>query len=412
MISWLRLGAVAAIACVSVLPASAAGVTDAIQGRDGVRIQTLCTHCNSANVQLGGLSRDLVPMSRDGFPLVGGLAASLVLAMLPADSIAKTQVVKGPGDAGLSHSAAGGEVDLVGARATETPGWDLYAAGGSYSLREAAARVGGRLSSWATISAIVGTTEADPVDDDHDGWNDVPGVDRTYADATLDLKPAGSHELLFGLSFIDEENPQGRGAFDAVRYITAQADGWTREDALFRRSEARVGWTWRHRGGGGFELRALAAHRDQTQRSQLTAQSGGFFPGADRLIDRFRIEEDNLWVNATYRKPIGIGWRVAVGVETSRQQVDAENREPLAIVSGADVAPQLARENVDIASAFLDAEWNPSPSVSVQLGARFDQATRSTTLSSPVPQSTTRADSQVSPRITLQSRSPVHHPRG
>ena len=67
---------------------SAATVTEALEGRDGVRIQTLCTHCNSANVQVGGLSEDLVPLSRDGFPIVGGLATTFVLGILPADTIA------------------------------------------------------------------------------------------------------------------------------------------------------------------------------------------------------------------------------------------------------------------------------------------------------------------------------------
>ena len=51
-------------------------LSEVLQGNDGVRIQTLCTHCNSANIQCGGLSEDLVPLKRDGFPILGGLATS------------------------------------------------------------------------------------------------------------------------------------------------------------------------------------------------------------------------------------------------------------------------------------------------------------------------------------------------
>jgi outer membrane receptor protein involved in Fe transport len=377
-------------------------VSESLQGREGLRIQTLCTHCNSANVQVGGLSRDLVPMSRDGFPLVGGLATSMVLAMLPADSIAEAQVVRGPGEAGQSHAAAGGEVNLVGSTASEIPGFDLSAETGSYSLRQATARAAGRLASWASASAIFGVTEADPVDDDDDGWNDVPGVDRRFADAAVTLTPSRPHELLFGASYIDEENPFGRGAFDAVRFITEGVDGWTREDASFERTELRTGWNWKNRSGGTFEFRSLAARRNQTQASQLTAQTSGFFADADRLIDRFRIEENNLWANAVYEQPFGIEWRMTVGVEASRQRVDAANREPLAIISGREIEPQLAVETVDLFSTFLDLEWNPTPRVGIQLGLRHDRAEMTTALSAPQPQSSLREESEISPRLTLR----------
>ena len=37
------------------IPGAAETVTGALQGQEGVRIQTMCTHCNSANIQVGGL---------------------------------------------------------------------------------------------------------------------------------------------------------------------------------------------------------------------------------------------------------------------------------------------------------------------------------------------------------------------
>ena len=36
---------------------SESSVTGSLQGKEGVRIQTMCTHCNSANIQVGGLNQ-------------------------------------------------------------------------------------------------------------------------------------------------------------------------------------------------------------------------------------------------------------------------------------------------------------------------------------------------------------------
>jgi len=386
---------------VRLVETAATVVTDVLQGKDGVRVQTLCTHCNSANVQVGGLSRDLVPMSRDGFPLVGGLATSFVLSMLPADSIAEAQVVKGPGDAALSGAAAGGEVNLFGSSATEVPWFDFFAEAGSYSLQRASTRLAGSLSSWADGTIVLGTTNADPVDDDGDGWNDVPAVDRGFAEGTLRLAPGSNHRVLFGVSYIDEENLQGRGAFDAVRYISEGQNSWTREDALFDRQEIRAGWEWRSPANGTLELRALVAGRDQTVSSQLTSLSSGFIDGADQLIDRFEIEEQDLWGSLSYEQPIGLSWRIGGGVEASRQEVDAINREPLQVIGGGPVQEQTGLESVDLVSAYLEVGWSPSPAWDVQLGIRHDEAESLTRLSHPEPSRSKRSDNEVSPRVSV-----------
>jgi len=383
-------------------PVGSVAVSGALQGKDGVRIQTLCTHCNSANIQVGGLSRELAPVSRDGFPLIGGLATSFVLSVLPADSIASTQVVKGPGEAALSNAAAGGEIDLTAATPNEVPRLDLFAETGSFSLRRAGARAAGRLASWASGSIVLGSTRTDPVDDDNDGWNDVPAVDRGFAEGELSLAPATDHALDLGVSFIDEENPEGRGAFDAFRYITEGRDSWTREDAVFDRVEFRVGWKWALRRKGTLAVRLLDATRHQKQRSQLTALDSGFFEGANELIDRFRIREQNRWGNVAYELPIGLNWRFRAGVENSRQEVQAANREPLDILAGSAADPELAEETVELLSMYVEAGWSPSPTWDVQFGLRRDEADLETRLSHPEPSVVARSAAEISPRLTVR----------
>ena len=71
----------------------------------------------------------------------------------------------------------------------------------------------------------------------------------------------------------------------------------------------RGGWQRQMRHGGELSVRLLGARREQTVRSQVTSVEGGFIEGATDLVDRFRIEEDDLWAGAEYSRPIGLGWR-------------------------------------------------------------------------------------------------------
>ena len=377
-------------------------ITDPAAGDpDGVRVQTLCTHCNSANIQVGGLSRDLVPMLRDGFPIVGGLHTSYVLGVLPSDSIAEAQVVRGPGDAALSNAAAGGEIRLTGSTATEVPWFDFLAQAGSYSLRRTSGRLAGSLASWASGSIALGTTEADPVDDDGDGWVDVPAVDRRFAEADLRLSPGSRHEILLGISYIDEDNALGRGAFDPFLFILEGADGWTREDMRFERQEIRAGWSWSSPTGGALEVRALAADRTQNVRSQVTAVPDALGPEANRLIDRFDIDDTNLWAAVSYEQPLGLSWRIVGGLETSQQEIAAINREPLTGIGGQPLVEAGALESVDLFSAHVAFGWTPSPDWDLQFGLRHDVADLVTDLETdPVP--TARTEREFSPRLTVR----------
>jgi len=380
----------------------AADLTGELQGKEGLRIQTLCTHCNSANIQAGGLSQELAPITRDGFPVVGGLAATFLLSVLPADAIADANVVKGPGEASMSPTAAGGAIALTAATPEDVPWLDLLAETGSYSLRRGVARISGSMGRVGGGTFTLGRTTADPVDDDGDGWVDVPAVDRDYADGNLEIRPGASHVVSFGVSYINEANPLGRGAFDALRYILEGLDSWTREDIDFRRAEFRTGWEWEVGGDATLALRALGAERRQTVASQVTGTEVPFIPGATEPFERFEIEERNLWLALQYRQLLGLDVQVAAGVESNLQEVDAQNREPLTLLNQGAVEPELAFESVDLVSAWADVIWAPNPRLELQVGVRYDTAEFVTELTHPTPTRSARADHETSPRISVR----------
>ncbi len=338
-------------------------VTDDLQGKDGVRIQTMCTHCNSSNIQVGGLNQDLVPIYIAGYPILGGLAISMVFNVLPADDIADTDVNKGPGDAVDPAAAAGGTIRLTEATPQEVPWLDVGIEGGSYSLRGASLRAAGPITSWMSGSAVLGITEADPVDDDRDGWNDVGSLDREYAKARLLFEAGRKHRFDLGGTYIAEDTLEARGGFDFFTYFGGTGDpAWTREDTLLDRTEYRAGWEWNIPSGGTLAVRGLKAERDQSVMSQQTALDVGDF---DDFFERFRIREENSWAAATWSRGLGLSTMLRAGIESDEQEVEALTLEPME-------PPASGIDYIERQSAYADLDWTVIPKLALQFGLRYD----------------------------------------
>ncbi len=344
---------------------SAATVTDNLQGKDGVRIQIMCTHCNSSNIQVGGLNQDLVPVFSAGYPLLGGLATSFVFNVLPADNISDTQVTKGPGNAGDPASAAGGTIRLSEVQPSEVPRLDLSLDGGSYGLRSGSVRFAGSISPRLSGYIIAGVTEADPVDDDKDGWNDVGSLDREFGRGGLLFQAGSDHRFDLGGSWIAEDTLEARGAFDVFGYFMSSDSAWTREDTLLERGEIRGGWQWQRSDGQRLEVRLLQAIRHQSVQSQYTAVPE--FENFSEFAERFRIREQNRWGSIAYNRPIGMSWMLRAGIERNDQLVEAETIElttPDDIDYGADF--------VESWSGHIDLDWTVNSRWSLGYGVRYD----------------------------------------
>lgn len=371
---------------------ASATVTEALQGKEGVRIQTMCTHCNSANIQVGGLAQDLVPLMRGGYPIFGGLATSFVMSFLPSDTIADAKVLRGPRASALPASAAGGAILLSDAKPRELPIVDVIGSIGSFSRRGATVRVAGPMASWVSGSLVLGRELVSPVGAYADrGVHDVAGVTRSIADGSLAFTPARNHTIDLGASWISEDDLEGKGAFDVVAsypfLFSGSADGdphWTREDTKLDRNEFRGGWEWRLKGGASIDLRYLRAARDQTVRSQETAVA---VPGSDLSVffDRLEIRERQDWGALRYRQPIGFKWRIEAGLEGVYERVTATRTDPTTKRSEAPVT-----DYVKTWSGFADASWTPTQKWDLQGGIRYD--------------ADELFDSAVSPRVTVAFR--------
>jgi len=90
----------------------------------GVAIQTVCTNCNNADLSLGGLGNDHVPIVCDGLPVPKGLAQVYLLSVTPPTILDKIAVKRGPYSAELEGSAVGGAIKLE--RREPQPGLQLF----------------------------------------------------------------------------------------------------------------------------------------------------------------------------------------------------------------------------------------------------------------------------------------------
>ncbi len=381
---------------------AAGNVTAALQGQEGVRIQTMCTHCNSANIQVGGLVADLVPIAYGGYPLLGGLATSFVMSMLPADSIAEAQVARGPGEPHAPGTAAGGTISLTAATPKELPIVDGGLEGGSFKRRAAVVRAAGALTPWFSAVVTGGGEKANAADEHHDGANSIPAIRRGFADARLYFTPAKGHRIEAGASWVDESDTEGRGAVDSLKVIQSLLAGplksyWTREDAEFTRYEYRAGYEWRRTGGKVLTARVLSADRSQDVISQDQINQP--------LGKRYGIDERNFWGQARYGQPIGLKWRIAGGLEENTQRVSADGFTP----PPASTLNQQATEETKVSSVFAEAGWNPSARWDALAGVRYERAESEGVTTTYGPAGTqvdneNRTDSQWEPRLTVKFR--------
>jgi outer membrane receptor protein involved in Fe transport len=352
---------------------TAGSVVGGLQGQAGVRVQTMCTHCNSANVQVGGLSQDLVPLFFGPYPLIGGLAVSYVLNMLPPDSVAEAKVTRGPGEAVDPATAAGGVIHFVPAAPKELPWLMIEPEIGSFDRWSATVRAAGPLASWLDGMVTLGREEADPVDGDGDGWVDAAGVDRFVGAANLQARTKDrAHKFDIGASYIDETDFGGRGAFDVLAFRQTQREGkfvpaWTREDADFTRNQYQAGWSWLGDDGSRVSLHALRAARDQTVFSQETARPD-FPPEKRRLKPRYVIEETDWWGKLEWDRPWGLDWSTSAGIDSYYQYVSA-----LDLGGSTLVEPEPVADWVKMWGGFAQANWTPSGSQwGASIGARYD----------------------------------------
>jgi outer membrane receptor for ferrienterochelin and colicins len=102
-----------------VIPMASAGVTaapklaEALELTTGLRVESTCQNCNSAEVQMLGLPQRYSAVLTDGMPVFSSLAGIYGLEQIPTEFVDRIEVVKGGGSALYGPSAVAGVINLI-----------------------------------------------------------------------------------------------------------------------------------------------------------------------------------------------------------------------------------------------------------------------------------------------------------
>jgi outer membrane receptor protein involved in Fe transport len=235
------------------------GTVAALEGGSGVRVQSICTNCNQANLTVNGVTGDAhVPVTFDGVPTAGGLGTVYVLNQFPGELVGYSHVVRGPGTVQSGSGGMGGLLEFHSAPRTgerksylrgEIGDW------GTKGLKLAGAERWGPVGALAFLQGIKQST----VDANGDGANEMGSFERLTTHGIVDIHLTDRHVLSLNALFYGENQVAGPGK--PVRRENRFDD----EDVNFNWRQFGLSWEWDGGDGSSIRLDTSYSRRKQAQ---------------------------------------------------------------------------------------------------------------------------------------------------
>ena len=370
-------------------------VTDTLAG-DGVLVQTVCTNCNNADLSLGGLGNDFVPINCDDLPVTTGLAQIYLLSVMPGTMIDKVAVERGACDASREAAAVGGGITFE--RSTPKPGVQVNASAdaGAFGWVGARADVAGK-KDWfgGTFAATYATSDA--IDSNDDTNPDLPSFGRRTLEGRVEFTPSDRHMLRVGAADYVEHQQDGPSAFDFLSYSdprnTSGAIKFNRENVDLARRQYDLVYEGVTAGGSKLVVAGL-----QAKRSEDIFEN--FRWNQPVAIPTYRIDEENMAGSFSWSRPVGAAWRLRAGASWLSR--DYAVIDTLFNLFGGRPLDYTLTETKTEKGAWASFEYAPSAAVDLTVGLRYaafdytDNETRPFMLAFDLPHG-----SKVLPRLAL-----------
>lgn len=299
----------------------------------------------------------------DGFPETLPDGQSQVDA-IDLDALHSIEVLRGASSVPYGN-AGGGVINLHShdGRQLDHRHAARVVAGGD-SLRKIGLRTGGdgqRLFHHFSLSQL-----------DYDGWRPQSAVRKTLLGAQAGYRLDEDRELRLSISALHLPRGEDPGGLSRAQLASGRRQATPMAEALDAGQDVdqqRIGLSYTARGQGPagsrseLTLRAFDLRRDFAQ--QLP------FPGSSRIALDRRFQG----VSADYAlagQLGGHGWRASAGLDVERQQDQRQRHR----VTGAAVVTDLLQQERQVAQAsgaFSQAEFELTPTLSVNAGLRFDR---------------------------------------
>ncbi len=332
-------------------------VAEVVEGASGVRVQTMCTNCNIANVTMLGQTGDRVQIWKDGLPVVGGLGAIYTLSVMPSEAIASTEIIRGAGTV-LSGSEAGTGAIFINTKAPEKRPYLLVSAdtGGLNWF-------GQKLMGYGQLGRFGGEvifthSQSDASNPNNDLANDLAAFHRTTYGTTLTYKIFERSTLRLDALRYREDQRDGKGAAELFSPELGLASFYS-EDIDIRKDEYNLSWDLAFKDGSKITLRGLSSYREQdTSDSNIEKEQPYMF--VDETARNAEARYERIFVGKHVFK-MGFAYRNFIVHGTTTESTGA-------FAAGQDILDQIRQDGV-----YSQMEFALSKKVNLTAGLRYDK---------------------------------------
>jgi len=370
------------------------GIREALQGTSGVRVATMCTNCNVANVSMFGQSEERVQVWQDGLPVLGGLGAIYLLSVMPPEGVRKTDIVRGAGTV-LSGSEAGAGAVLIQTKSPEEQDepWILASLDfGSLEWESQKLVAAQRWGRWGA-ELIATHSRSDGSDPNEDGVFDLAAFERTTVGGTLavELFPR-SHIRIDALGYREDQRGGKGGYGGSGQLLPEDLGNFHKEDIDIRREEYGLAWEHQFRDGSRFDIRGRYSSREQDTSDDFTSTR-----------PYMTVDESARIAQARYDRVLFNRHRLVLGMVHRNFAVDGSTvKRSLLFPEG-----QTLEDRIKQYGVFVETAFSLPGRVELTTGLRYDDYDWTPGENSTLPPGVVREErkrSRVSPRLHLAWR--------
>jgi outer membrane receptor protein involved in Fe transport len=329
-------------------------LTEVLEGTSGVRVQTMCTNCNIANVTMCGQTGERVQVWKDGLPVMGGLGAIYLFSVMPPQGIANTEIIRGAGTV-LSGSEAGTGAVFIKTRAPEKkPYFFVSVDGGSLSWQSQKLLAAGQLGRFGG-ELVFTRAESDGSDPNGDGNFDLASFERTTIGGTVTFKIFDRSHLRFDALRYREDQRDGKGGNKS--FVPDSLGSFYREDIDIQRDEFGFGWDLEFPDNSLLTVRARSANREQDTSDDSTKEQPYMF-----------VEETAESAEARYERTFVDRHIFNVGFNYKNFEVHGTTVDnPPTFPDGQDILDLIRQKG-----AYAQIEFALPKRIDLSLGLRYD----------------------------------------
>ncbi|MBT3218031.1 MAG: TonB-dependent receptor, partial [Proteobacteria bacterium] len=315
-------------------------LVDALTYEPGVRIDNMCSICNTTGIKLSGMPAAYTMLLVDGVPTYSSLGQTYGWLMLSAADIERIEIIRGANSILYGTDAMGGVVNVITKAPTERASAQLNLEAGAFGYHYLTGNAGVRRGPWS-LSLTSSHTAHGSIDRDGDEVSEFAGYKRGNLSA-------------------------------AVRYDRQAVDVLTRVSAT---QEARQG------GGMGSIIEVLDdADRRGFSETILTQRLEASSVIDVHVNDDLDLETTLSVVHhhqdSDYEQEVYVGKQFMV---FGQEAAVAKLHQRYSIVGGIAYRGEFLEENLalsdykyHLAGVFVQGDWLPDPRVELLHGIRYD----------------------------------------